>query len=286
MITGFPSIQGAVEAVKAGADEYLAKPFTNEELIRAVHKALRGRVGVYLDNLRTDPISRASWLALIRQVRKLCGEDIPVVVAAGWQTQNLDWIAPEVNGISYEDAVHHKTNADTEAFYGRIRRWERMFRRPRLGMNEVFGKRADVETMRRELIRTLVYTDMAYLYADSNRDFAHEWRPEWDIPLGRAKDASPAPAKGALARRAFAGGIVLWLPSSAKKPATIDLDEPMRKGFDGAEVRRCTLQPGTGTILLRLSGQRGAKKIVPATNSTSTQESGASEPAESKPTGD
>ncbi|MDQ7825978.1 MAG: sigma-54 dependent transcriptional regulator [Candidatus Eremiobacteraeota bacterium] len=36
MITGYPSIEGAVNAVKTGAEEYLAKPFTDEELFSAV----------------------------------------------------------------------------------------------------------------------------------------------------------------------------------------------------------------------------------------------------------
>lgn len=36
MITGYPSIPGAVEAIKDGAGEYLAKPFTTEELLSAV----------------------------------------------------------------------------------------------------------------------------------------------------------------------------------------------------------------------------------------------------------
>ena len=40
MITGYPSIEGAVEAVKTGAEEFLAKPFTNEELLSAVRRAL------------------------------------------------------------------------------------------------------------------------------------------------------------------------------------------------------------------------------------------------------
>jgi DNA-binding NtrC family response regulator len=40
MITGYATIQGAVEAVKAGAEEYLTKPFTNEELLVAVKKSL------------------------------------------------------------------------------------------------------------------------------------------------------------------------------------------------------------------------------------------------------
>lgn len=40
MITGFPTIEGAVEAVKVGADEYLTKPFTDEELFSAISKAI------------------------------------------------------------------------------------------------------------------------------------------------------------------------------------------------------------------------------------------------------
>ena len=40
MMTGYPSIQGAVEAVKTGAEEYLAVPFTDEELISAVQRGL------------------------------------------------------------------------------------------------------------------------------------------------------------------------------------------------------------------------------------------------------
>ena len=36
MITGYPSIEGAVTAVKTGAEHYLAKPFTDKELIDAV----------------------------------------------------------------------------------------------------------------------------------------------------------------------------------------------------------------------------------------------------------
>jgi two-component system response regulator HydG len=40
MITGYPSIQGAVAAVKLGAQEYLTKPFTDEELLSAVRRIL------------------------------------------------------------------------------------------------------------------------------------------------------------------------------------------------------------------------------------------------------
>jgi len=40
MITGYPTIAGAVAAVKIGAEEYLSKPFTDAELLAAVERAL------------------------------------------------------------------------------------------------------------------------------------------------------------------------------------------------------------------------------------------------------
>ncbi len=40
MITGYPSIEGAVEAVKTGAEEFLPKPFTDDELLSAVRRVL------------------------------------------------------------------------------------------------------------------------------------------------------------------------------------------------------------------------------------------------------
>ncbi|MHC4661219.1 MAG: sigma-54-dependent transcriptional regulator [Planctomycetota bacterium] len=40
VITGYPSIDGAIEALKTGAEEYVSKPFTDDELFGAVRKAL------------------------------------------------------------------------------------------------------------------------------------------------------------------------------------------------------------------------------------------------------
>ena len=40
MITGYASVEGAVEAIKAGAEEYLAKPFTDDELEQAIERSL------------------------------------------------------------------------------------------------------------------------------------------------------------------------------------------------------------------------------------------------------
>jgi two-component system response regulator HydG len=40
MITGYATIEGAVQAIKTGAEEYLTKPFTDEELFSAVKRTL------------------------------------------------------------------------------------------------------------------------------------------------------------------------------------------------------------------------------------------------------
>jgi DNA-binding NtrC family response regulator len=40
MITGYPSVDAAVQAFKNGAEEFLCKPFTDEELFEAVRQAL------------------------------------------------------------------------------------------------------------------------------------------------------------------------------------------------------------------------------------------------------
>lgn len=39
VVTGYPSVGGALEVIKSGAADYLTKPFTKEELKQAVHKA-------------------------------------------------------------------------------------------------------------------------------------------------------------------------------------------------------------------------------------------------------
>ena len=58
MITGYATINGAVQAVKTGAEEYLAKPFTNDELLSAVRNSLdrlsKLRVSNELSKLATE----------------------------------------------------------------------------------------------------------------------------------------------------------------------------------------------------------------------------------------
>ncbi len=70
MITGYPSIEGAVSAVKSGAEDYLSKPFTQEELLSAVRHAL--------DKLRVKRVARGGMERLISPPFGLLGESEPM----------------------------------------------------------------------------------------------------------------------------------------------------------------------------------------------------------------
>jgi two-component system response regulator HydG len=73
MITGYPSIGGAVDAVKLGADDYISKPFSGEELYAAVERALdklRIRRAVQAPSYRTPqtPVGLIGESAAMHQV--------------------------------------------------------------------------------------------------------------------------------------------------------------------------------------------------------------------------
>ncbi len=60
MVTGYGSIQGAVSAVKLGADEYLAKPFTDEELAASVRRALEAALARRAAGVAPGPTGAAT----------------------------------------------------------------------------------------------------------------------------------------------------------------------------------------------------------------------------------
>jgi DNA-binding NtrC family response regulator len=73
MVTGYPSIEGAVDAIKGGADAYLAKPFTDEELFAAVSGAfrkLRARRSAEEDGVADAP-PPAGMLGTSRPMRRV-----------------------------------------------------------------------------------------------------------------------------------------------------------------------------------------------------------------------
>ncbi|MBL6975652.1 MAG: response regulator, partial [Deltaproteobacteria bacterium] len=51
MITGYPTISTAVKAMRLGARDYIAKPFTRKELLSPVMRALRREVQEDSDSL-------------------------------------------------------------------------------------------------------------------------------------------------------------------------------------------------------------------------------------------
>ena len=219
--------------------------------IAAVHQATGPDAGIFLDNLRFEAADKAAWTSLLEQVRALCGPDLVILLNAGWDSDDLAWVCPRINGVMYEDSVAHTADKDAEAFYGRIAGFDRLLRSPRVSVNEKFGRRNDAGKMARDWIRTLVYTDMAFLYSDSTQEHAHSWAAAWDVRLGRARTPPSPPEAGKLARREFANGLVLWLPASAKGEVAVELPELMRDVLSGRVVKELSLKPDSGAVLER-----------------------------------
>ena len=219
--------------------------------ILAVHDALEGKAGIFLDNLRFDRTSQRGWTILLQRLRTARPE-IVILVNSGWSSTDLEWIAPQINGILYEDAIAHTRDHDSEAFYRRTQEHWNLLRAPRISVNEKFGARNDAASILRELSRTLAYTDAYFSYTDSTNGHRHSWRPEWDACLGKAIDPVRIPMPGQLARRDFEGGTVLWLPATASAPVTIEFNTPHVAASGGAPLRTFTLDPGTGHVLVRM----------------------------------
>lgn len=64
VVTGFPSVQDALSAIKSGAVDYLVKPFTKQELKNAVQKSLSAR----------KPKSKKTPIPEIKKYNEIIGE--------------------------------------------------------------------------------------------------------------------------------------------------------------------------------------------------------------------
>ncbi|WP_070786727.1 sigma-54-dependent transcriptional regulator [Flavobacterium crassostreae] len=74
VITGFPSVDSAVEAVKSGALDYLAKPFTNEELKKAVQNLIdlkQNTAPNYLEDTDLKQKKRTSYSGIVGQSQQI-----------------------------------------------------------------------------------------------------------------------------------------------------------------------------------------------------------------------
>jgi two-component system, NtrC family, response regulator HydG len=88
MITGYPTIEGALTASKIGAEDYLAKPFTQEELFSTVRRVLdklrasrqvRGTEALGTSSLAIIGESESMHRALAA-IRRAAGESGPVLI--------------------------------------------------------------------------------------------------------------------------------------------------------------------------------------------------------------
>ena len=90
MVTGFASIPSAVEAMQTGAQEYLAKPFTEEELLGAVGRALDGLRLRRKGSLPQERLAPSEWgllgesdamKAVYRSISKAAGSNATVLIS-------------------------------------------------------------------------------------------------------------------------------------------------------------------------------------------------------------
>src|SRR5690606_15899924 len=65
VITGYPSVDGALEGIKSGATDYLTKPFTREELKQAVLKAFTQKDKHKIDKSKANQIKGISYPEMI-----------------------------------------------------------------------------------------------------------------------------------------------------------------------------------------------------------------------------
>ncbi len=115
MITGYPSINGAVEAMKEGAENYLAKPFTKEELFEAVKTALEslklkrktGEVaGKLLPSVCGIIGESKAMQAVLNTIEKAAATDATVLITGDSGT-GKELVSRE---------IHYKSNRSTAPF--------------------------------------------------------------------------------------------------------------------------------------------------------------------------
>ncbi|HNX38178.1 MAG TPA: sigma-54 dependent transcriptional regulator [Candidatus Cloacimonadota bacterium] len=88
MITGYPTIEGAIEAVKVGAEEYLTKPFTDEELFEAINQVMikvqQQRLADRPHQTQSNPYgmigTSAAMTKVYSAIRKSCSNNATVLI--------------------------------------------------------------------------------------------------------------------------------------------------------------------------------------------------------------
>lgn len=116
IITGYADIPGAVEAMRAGAHDYLAKPFDHHEVIRVAHRALAER-GLkerikHLSNRVQDGLSLSKMMGpsdaigrIISDVNRVAKSDFTVVIL-GETGSGKELVAKAIHHASHRSEYH------------------------------------------------------------------------------------------------------------------------------------------------------------------------------------
>src|SRR6201987_2813884 len=85
-LTGYPDIAVTVKAIKAGADNFLIKPVSSDELLRAIERAIaqhettrapKGQLEAHRDRLSTlTPRQRQVFEIIVRKTKKLAPAEL------------------------------------------------------------------------------------------------------------------------------------------------------------------------------------------------------------------
>ena len=110
MITGYASIESAVQSIKLGAFDYVKKPLDFEYLLRVVENAIRpaDKTPSVLPSTENDPLSRLitrhpQMLEVCEKARKLAATDLPVLII-GENGTGKELVADLIHGYSNRHA--------------------------------------------------------------------------------------------------------------------------------------------------------------------------------------
>ena len=136
IITGYPSVSSAVQAVKMGVSDYLRKPFTEDEFKTAVKSALQEKKRESIERLISDTqqerliqreevirvLDRASqnedfWFELMENGSEALGEyRLSSKAKAAILSGDLDWIRKNVGELTQEQLLFIYKRLEREAW--------------------------------------------------------------------------------------------------------------------------------------------------------------------------